>query len=245
MAEAEPAGLHRARIWLARVDQVSPAALLDCLDRSERERLARFACPAERQRRFVAWTLRRLALSQACPAIAPADWRFTAGPSGKPELAEPFAALRLSHNLSHGGAYAAVMVARQACGIDVEPLPRELVALAEVLTPREEREVRASLLPAQRFQIYWTAKEAVLKMLGTGLILPPRQLGITIAADERTARVSMVAPSVPSVPAGLQLRLWTLPDGYRLAACSAASAAPIRLEGWPWPPEAGSAPPGP
>lgn len=227
MGDEEPVIESLARVWIARLDRLPPEACQDWLDESERLRLLRFACPIERRRRRAAWSLRRHALSQIRPDIPPAAWRFALDGAGKPELASPFAGLGLSHNLSHSGSYVAVMVALGPCGVDVEAPPQELEALSEVLTPAEEHDVCASARPADRFLQYWTVKEAVLKLLGTGFLTPPRALELTIADDERSAEVRQTKASSTIPPAGLQLSLWTLPDGYRLAAaCIVAESAP-------------------
>lgn len=216
-----------ARVWIAHLDRLPLEACGTWLDESEQRRLLRFACPRERCRRCAAWSLRRHALSQARPEIQPEAWRFTQDGAGKPELGQPFAGLGLSHNLSHGGAYVAVMVARGPCGVDVEAPTQELAALSEVLTPAEERDVRLSAQPADRFLLHWTAKEAALKLLGTGFLTPPQTLKLSIAEDEGSATVRRSMTSSPPLPAGLQLSLWALPEGYRLAAaCTLADSAP-------------------
>jgi 4'-phosphopantetheinyl transferase len=95
-----------------------------------------------------------------------------AGPHGRPEL--PGTGLRVS--LSHAGHRVAVAVsARTAVGIDVEapkarPLSRAL--LRRALTSAEEEHLRRCAEDRRReeFLRAWTAKEAILKASGQGLL---------------------------------------------------------------------------
>jgi 4'-phosphopantetheinyl transferase len=212
-----------ATIWLARTDRPLPPEARHWLDDEEQARLARLLCPTERRRRLTAWCLRRYALSQACPDIAPQDWRFRALPGGKPILAAAFDHLGLAHNLSHAGAYPAVMVARHACGLDVEAPPGGLEGMAEALTAMEMADVRSHPHPADRFLAYWTAKEAILKWRGDGLAIAPTSLAVAIAEDGSAATV---ANSPVPLPSALRIMLRALPEGHRLAAAYEAADGP-------------------
>lgn len=105
-------------------------------------------------------------------------WRF--GPHGKPAL-DGAARGALEFNLSHAGAWALVAVAARPVGIDVEAL-RPLTHLEGMIrrwcAPKEQR--RLGALPPERrsaaFLACWTAKEALLKALGSGLQLPPQRI---------------------------------------------------------------------
>jgi 4'-phosphopantetheinyl transferase len=113
---------------------------------------------------------------------------ITFGRHGKPLLA---GAHGLGFNLSHSGDFGLLAVGRAAhVGADVE----EIVArgnvrdLARSVCSAEEQQSLddvdvAGLLPA--FLTCWTRKEAVLKALGTGLVLEPRGVNVGIV----TARV--------------------------------------------------------
>lgn len=204
------------RLWLVRTDDVAVLPFEHWLDLGERARLAQIGGPEERRRRVAAWGLRRWALSRACPAVPEADWRFVPGPHGKPELAPAFGARGLHQSLTHGGAYAAVVVAGMPCGVDVEALPDGLEAASVVFGPRERAEIDAHARPAERFLQHWVAKEAVLKCIGTGFGQHPEWLSLDLTADGRMARIRHQATD--TLGQRLAIRLWPLPDGHWLAA---------------------------
>lgn len=93
---------------------------------------------------------------------------------GKPRLAEGGPAF----SLSHAGGLALLAVARGAeVGVDVEAVRRDLdheAIAAEVFTPRERATLAAA--PADQraglFCSVWTLKEACVKAMGHGLVVP-------------------------------------------------------------------------
>ncbi len=118
----------------------------------------------------------------------PGAYRVAAGPHGKPFLPE---APDLQYSLSHSGRWAAIAWGDTPVGLDVETIaPRRAEALARRFAPAEQ----AYLLEApeaerlQRFYRLWTAKEAYVKYLGTGLtrslssfsVIPPEALGVPL-----------------------------------------------------------------
>src|SRR5262249_1633095 len=113
---------------------------------------------------------------------APRDLRFvTDGPGGRPELAASHPPLRF--NLSHTHGLVACVVARAACGVDVESLGTadhdELAP--SVLAPTELADYRA--LPdterRERLLEIWTLKESYLKGIGLGLSRPLDSVAFT------------------------------------------------------------------
>ena len=205
-------------LWLVRLDAPLPPGAAAWLDADERGRLVRTGHPAARQARTVAWSLRRWALSRARPEVDPAAWRFVAGPHGKPEPTARFAAYGLHHSLSHGGSYAAVLVADAPCGVDVEGPSAGLEAADIVLSARERAAVLAHSQPAERFLQHWVMKEAALKLLGTGFAVTPEGLELVLAPDGTSANEINRPGEDPHLPPTAQLQGWPLPDGHRLAA---------------------------
>lgn len=109
---------------------------------------------------------------------------FGQGQHGRPYMAAPDCPY--SFNLSHSNALAAFAVCEAEVGVDVEQIkalpegvagmvfsPREIDALEE-----EPEETRAA-----KFFQFWTAKEAVLKALGTGLSVSGRSFTIDLSED--------------------------------------------------------------
>ncbi len=157
------------------------------LSNDELERAARFRFSTDRDR-WIGWRsgLRQVLAAEIC--CAPQEVPIELSATGKPLLGKPWDALHF--NLSHCDELALVAVSRHGpIGVDIEPLdratgllgcegsfchPQEIAKLPEAVDQRA-----AALLRI------WTAKEAVLKALGSGLLQPPE--AISIHFDERRA----------------------------------------------------------
>lgn len=112
--------------------------------------------------------------------LSPSRVRIGVDEQGRPFLAE---GEELSFSLSHSGAFIAIALdtVGRSIGVDIEvsrcDLPAlrlakrffEAEAMESVVEAREEERVGV-------FLRFWTAKEAVLKALGTGLRTPLRQV---------------------------------------------------------------------
>ena len=73
-------------------------------------------------------------------------------------------------NLSHCKNGIAVAVDFSPVGIDIESFRRSNLALVrKTMNPAEAEWIRASSDPVEAFAQYWTKKEAVVKLRGTGL----------------------------------------------------------------------------
>ncbi|MGC1304335.1 MAG: 4'-phosphopantetheinyl transferase superfamily protein, partial [Caulobacteraceae bacterium] len=150
-----------------------------CLSPDERERAARYRTP-ELTRRFIAGrTLLRRTLARYLDCAAD-SLGFTYNPYGRPSLASaPF-----DFNLSHSGSAALIAVARETVGVDIEHRApdADLAGMArQVMSPIELRQFEALSSEDTRvaaFYDLWTAKEAVIKALGTGFSRDPSTLHI-------------------------------------------------------------------
>jgi 4'-phosphopantetheinyl transferase len=167
-------------------------ALAQLLDDSEREHAARLRKTADRRRYITAHALARVLIAPSI-GLSPDAIRFdTTCPRcgadhGKPRLGGDGGAVPVSFSLAHGGNRVVVAITDGApVGVDVEPIRRmssvELLALsADVMTPGEQASY--SVLPvAERpraMAVTWTRKEAVLKVWGEGLSVPPSQLSVS------------------------------------------------------------------
>lgn len=159
-------------VWWLALDEV-PAALATAasavLTPEERARAARFVDAHDRAERLLSRVLLRHVLSEYAH-IAPVDWRFETGTSGRPAVANRFPPL--SFNLSHssGLVVCAIAPTGSAIGVDVEPFARanevlSIASKAKVFSSRERAEL--DLLPrpereAQALRL-WTMKEASMK----------------------------------------------------------------------------------
>lgn len=155
--------------------------------RFETDRLRWIACRAGLRRILAAAT-----------GMDPADLPLVSNPYGKPLLAPPFDSLHF--NLSHSGDLAVVAVSRDGpVGIDIEPLDRasELTEVVEGFChPLEAAELPCG--PGRDLHLLeiWTAKEALLKAIGTGFSTAPESVrtsfteaGIVASADDPSLRL--------------------------------------------------------
>ena len=76
----------------------------------------------------------------------------------------------LHFNLSHCKNGIAVVVDSSPVGIDIESFRRSNLSLTQkTMNPTEAEWIRASSEPVEVFTQYWTKKEAVVKLRGTGI----------------------------------------------------------------------------
>ena len=173
---------------------IDPARIRDGrvhLTGEEKARATKFRSQADSDHWAACRTGLRLVIAQAC-GMDPKDVPITLGPNGKPLLGPPLG--HLHFNLSHCSDLALVAVAASPVGIDLERSDRapELLGCEETFChpeeltalPQEQEPRATSLLEI------WTAKESVLKALGTGFFLPPEE--VTIHWEFDTGRASSV-----------------------------------------------------
>lgn len=156
-----------------------------CLDACELERAARFKHPLLSE----AWSHHRAALRHVLgsylgiPAI---EVPLSVTGQGKPVLLPPWQDVHF--NLSHCDELALIAISPEGpLGIDVEPLHRAS-GLPECESTFCHAEELAALptdpvTRARRLLEIWTAKEAFLKAVGTGLLLPPELTRIDLDGE--------------------------------------------------------------
>ena len=95
------------------------------------------------------------------------DFRIEIGEHGKPYLADN---PDIWFNISHCKKAIAVVVGNQPVGIDVESFRHFGDGLLEkTMNESEKADILSSEMPEQTFASYWTRKEAVFKLMGTGI----------------------------------------------------------------------------
>jgi 4'-phosphopantetheinyl transferase len=153
------------------------------LDDDERRRAGQFRFDRDRLSYIAGHALVRAMLSER-GGVAPAQWRFAAGPHGKPEMVMP-GFERFRTNISHtGGLAAAAVTVDSAIGIDVERTePGLTMDVAErFFAPAEVAALAA--IPAERrsdaMVAVWTLKEAYIKAVGLGLSMPLETFAVTL-----------------------------------------------------------------
>ena len=215
------------RLWIVHLDRM-PAGpgLLSGIERERLDRLGR----TRAARRYAA---RRTALRVVLGAVLgeePERVVLELGPHGKPRLAGGH---HVAFSLAHRGDTAVIAVARRgALGVDVESM-RPTVS-PQRLSGRffDEREAaRISALTPQleqaAFLRCWTAKEAVLKAIGTGLTEPLRD--VVVNPDPREPLRLL------ELPHGRRAEDWTLLElaltRGRLALAVAIASPGARIAG--------------
>lgn len=142
----------------------------------ERARADRFVFPADARR----WSCVRATCRQLLAdhlKIRPDELQWELGAHDKPTIAGH----DLAFNLSHGDSLSALGIASTGpIGVDLELRIRGQDLVADLTSFCHPEEI--ARLPqgdkAETLIELWTAKEAFLKALGTGLSLPPEQVSV-------------------------------------------------------------------
>ena len=209
------------QVWAVDLDCAGGDARL--LSTSERTRARRLKQPHERRRSLEAHCAVRHILALQLGGH-PGCLEFDTTAAGKPFLARP--AQSLEFNLSHSGRQGLVVVAEnRSVGVDIEirrPMNGDFLGVAlRVTTDREAKLLRQ--LPANgihsSFFDLWTRKEALLKALGQGFLMDPRQVEVGIGPGRSYVNVDA--------------RIWTV----ETIAVGSDVAAAVAIEG-----EVGTAP---
>ncbi len=164
-------------LWLMETAGFSADRWQADLDEAERKRAGRFLHAHDR-RDFVAAHLLARHLLASLGAGRPAALAFRPDDRGKPRLIGETADRDLRFNLTHTDGLVAVAAAEGAeIGIDAEAVDRSPVDedIAPTVFTAAEMTSLDGLTGAawrQAFFRQWTLKEAVVKMLGTGLSTP-------------------------------------------------------------------------
>lgn len=141
---------------------------------------------------------------------------------GKPRLRHR--RLKIEVSLSHSGEYVASAVTiEDAVGLDIERIDSSLqvLELAPLILTQAERMALKALADSElteSFLTIWTRKEAILKALGTGLMVSPNAFSVSGPA-EAPRLVSW--PENGSLRGSLSLVNPPVPPGY--VACLAAT----------------------
>ena len=167
---------HQVHIWRANLDL--PTAEVDhlttFLSTDELHRASKFRFPEHKRRFIVARGILRELLSHYLD-ISPESVQFNYSDRGKPQLLKPSTECPLQFNISHSQEYALFgFTTSNLIGVDIEYLremPDSVKIAQRFFSPREFDLIKNLAIKeqSQGFFKLWTAKEAYLKAIGTGL----------------------------------------------------------------------------
>lgn len=157
------------RIYAVRTDSPLDEAtfqfFINFVQPEKRERILRQGKKQDADNMLIGEILMRLAVKKAFGIDAENHLAVTE--HGKPFLK---GCENVHFNISHSGSYVVCAVARTPVGVDIQKIGEYKRTVAErVFNEPELLQIEASEDKASEFTKLWTEKEAVLKMLGTGL----------------------------------------------------------------------------
>lgn len=158
--------------------------------------------------------------------ISPVDVPIRISESGKPELDCPYEGLHF--NLSHSNCLAILAISTAGpVGVDLEPMSRAADLLECETSFCHPLEIAALPVdPTARQDLLlglWTMKEAVLKAVGTGFLLPPESIRIETSFGLMHRAVSDGSPDLFDLQV-IQRIDHPLLAGYRVAVSSVQDA---------------------
>ena len=212
---------NEVHIWRTDISQVDLELLpsyRQLMSGQEKERNGRFHFEHSRTADVITRALARTVLS-GYANIKPADWTFSKGEHGKPEVSNK--GINLRFNLSHSSKMVACAVSRShAIGLDIEYIKRnnDVLAIADRYFSKLELKALFSLPVDQqqdRFFDYWTLKEAYMKADGQGISLG---LGNFSFAIENADTISIsFSDKIQQDPTAWQFRLLYPDPDHRMA----------------------------
>ena len=202
-------------LWLAWLDEETPARYWEILSKDEHARAMRLCKPQDSQRFIKARGILRSILGRYLKRD-PGKLVFSYGVHGKPAL-KGYSPKELSFNLSHSRGLAAYVIASGLdVGVDIEevhPLGN-LDGMATNFLSTVEQDVLRTVPPAMKlisFFTLWTCKEAVLKADGAGLTYPA--YGVKVSLRHSNSQLSSMTAVLPDDRC-CRLRLLKPAEGY-------------------------------
>jgi 4'-phosphopantetheinyl transferase len=170
-------------------DDARRARALGWLSRADLVRHERYRFQTDRDMFLLGRVMARSLVARAL-GVGPREWEWREGPRGRPEIADPAAAGRVSFNIAHsaGLVVCAISTDGGTVGVDVEHRLRPPVDARMVrryCAPYEVADIERQGPSAwqDQFLKYWTLKEAYLKARGVGIAVHLSDLSFTLGAD--------------------------------------------------------------
>lgn len=83
----------------------------------------------------------------------------------------------IKFNYSHSGQYIALAISENEVGIDIEEIEEKNLKIKDKVFSKKELDF-VNKNPLENFHILWTKKEAIFKMIGSGINVKPSSLEI-------------------------------------------------------------------
>lgn len=217
--------------WHLDIDETTAGRLAGYLSEDEVERAGRFVT-RDLQRRWIAARAGMREILARSLGVEPCTLTFGAGEHGRPFLKGVVRAP--SFNLSHSETLAVLALCETVVGADVERVKEVPEGVAGMMFSAPEIFALEAMAPDQQapaFYRCWTAKEAVLKALGTGLSLSSRSFTIDYAEPSSLELVSAEWHHTDVSP--WQLRGFDPAPGYT-GAVAVRSLQPVSLRMKQW-----------
>jgi 4'-phosphopantetheinyl transferase len=188
------------------------------LSPAEQERAERFRFPKRRREWTAGRAAAKLALRDASAGFRePGDLTILTDPSGQPRVTNAQGySTDFGVSITHAGGVAAALAfpLDRPIGLDLEPVAVLDAGLAILACTEQEQRWLAACpekLRTEALLRIWTAKEAAVKLTGTGLGVPLTQVRVEPIDLEQT-EVRMRLPSSEGIETGCRVRVRKLGD---------------------------------
>lgn len=184
---------HKVHIWRANLDlpESKVVYLATFLSTEELYRANKFRFPEHKRRFMVARAILRQLLGNYLDT-SPESVQFNYGDRGKPKILESNTPSSLQFNISHSQEYALFgFTTGNLIGVDLEYFRKmpDAAKIAQRFFSPKEFDLIKNLTPEQQSRAFlklWTAKEAYLKAIGTGLTGSLANIEIDFNEDSST-----------------------------------------------------------
>lgn len=188
-------------LWTVALDADAERRALAARLSDEEQALAQRLRLGRVRRRFVVTRVVLRELLGEYTSTAPGELRFAHNSNGKPRLASPSDG-GVEFNVSHSGRLALIAVSRAGrVGVDIETLERRVGGVLGSRAFSDGERARITRLPVQdrtRAALeHWTAKEAYLKAIGTGLRALPPPVALPLPVPGASAPLTVIPEALP------------------------------------------------
>jgi 4'-phosphopantetheinyl transferase len=182
-------------LWHASLQYTGWRCLRHLLSDEEHRRAEAFAFSRDARRFIVSRAVLRTLLS-GITGVPARELKFQIEQEGKPFL-EPGMGQPVHFSLSRSEELVLIGFAPRPLGVDVEWLEKamDVEALADYVLSRSEQESFKRLDARDRRNTFlqcWTIKEAYLKAIGKGLLVPPTTVEVSVRHSERAGLQSLL-----------------------------------------------------